>query len=131
MTAMDGPEPAGPLPSAGTSTLTRVPTIRRKSSASNLLTTLNKNSSSPASPPPIRDPAPAVPETWDSQSMFSDTSGGTGPAGTVASSIGLLNAGGTIPPATTSGPGTSVEALQHVIQRRLQVLTMLKSSHEG
>ncbi|KAB5593700.1 hypothetical protein CTheo_2883 [Ceratobasidium theobromae] len=128
MTATDSPEPAGP-PTTGTSTLTRAPTIRRKSSASNLLTTLNKNTSSPASPP-IRDPAPAVPETWDSQSMFSDTSGGTGHAAIVASSAGLLNTGATIP-AATPGTGTSVEALQHVVQRRLQVLTMLKSSHEG
>lgn len=131
MTEMDGSEPAGPLPTAGTSTLTRVPTIRRKSSASNLLTTFNKNTGSPASPPPVRDPAPAVPESWDAQSMFSDTSGGTGAAGTIASSAGLLNAGGVPPPVTTPGSGTSVEALQHVVQRRLQVLTMLKSSHEG
>ncbi|KAG8703292.1 hypothetical protein FRC08_002959, partial [Ceratobasidium sp. 394] len=124
---MDGSEPTA---APGTSTLTRVPTMRRKSSASNLLTNANKPSTSPASPPPIRDPAPAVPD-WDVQSVFSDASGGTGVAGTIASSTGLLNSGGAIPPTPALGPGTSVEALQHVVQRRLQVLTMLKSSHEG
>ncbi|KAJ1310065.1 hypothetical protein OPQ81_006817 [Rhizoctonia solani] len=130
MTATDGPEPAGPLPAIGTSTLTRVPTIRRKSSASNLLT-FNKGTGTPTSPPPVRDPAPAVPENWDAQSMLSDASGGTGAAVTIASSTAPLNAGGSTPTTTASGPGTSVEALQHIVQRRLQVLTMLKSSHEG
>ncbi|KAF8610451.1 hypothetical protein BDV93DRAFT_601457 [Ceratobasidium sp. AG-I] len=131
MTAMEGSEAAGPLPGAGTSTLTRVPTMRRKSSASNLLTTFNKTSTSPASPPPVRDPAPAVPDSWDAQSIFSDTSAGTGAAGTIASSAGLLSAAGPVPATPALGPGTSVEALQHVVQRRLQVLTMLKSCHEG
>ncbi|ELU43984.1 hypothetical protein AG1IA_01965 [Rhizoctonia solani AG-1 IA] len=130
MTATDGPEP-GPPPATGASTLTRVPTIRRKSSASNLLT-FNKGTGSPASPPPVRDNAPALPESWDSQSMFSDASGGTGVAGTIASSTApSSNTGNATPTTATSGPGTSVEALQHIIQRRLQVLTMLKSSHEG
>lgn len=131
MTAIEEPETIGPLPGAGTSTLTRVPTMRRKSSASNLLTTFNKTSTSPASPPPVRDPAPAVPDSWDAQSIFSDTSAGTGAAGTISSSAGLLNAAGPVPAAAALGPGTSVEALQHVVQRRLQVLTMLKSCHEG
>ncbi|KAG9127099.1 hypothetical protein FRC07_000659 [Ceratobasidium sp. 392] len=117
-----------PAPAPGTSALARAPTMRRKSSASNLLS--NKPSASPASPPPIRDHAPAVPD-WDVQSVFSDASGGTGVAGTIASSTGLLSSGGAIPPTPALGPGTSVEALQHVVQRRLQVLTMLKSSHEG
>ncbi|CUA75150.1 hypothetical protein RSOLAG22IIIB_01797 [Rhizoctonia solani] len=129
MTATDGLESAGPPPAAGT-TLTRVPTIRRKSSASNLLT-FNKGSGTPASPPPIRDAAPAVPESWDAQSMLSDASGGTGAAVTIASSTAPLNTGGSTPTTTAPGPGTSVEALQHIVQRRLQVLTMLKSSHEG
>ncbi|CEL52094.1 hypothetical protein RSOLAG1IB_00631 [Rhizoctonia solani AG-1 IB] len=130
MTATDGPE-SGPPPAVGSSTLTRVPTIRRKSSASTLLS-FNKGTGSPASPPPVRDNAPAVPETWDSQSMFSDASGGTGVAGTIASTTGHSpNTGSATPTTATSGPGTSVEALQHVVQRRLQVLTMLKSSHEG
>ncbi|KAL5635848.1 hypothetical protein ACGC1H_004597 [Rhizoctonia solani] len=127
MTATDGPESAG-HPGTGT-TLTRVPTIRRKSS-SNLLT-FNKGSGTPASPPPIRDTAPAVPESWDAQSMLSDASGGTGAAATIASSTSPINTGGSTPTTTAPGPGTSVEALQHIIQRRLQVLTMLKSSHEG
>ncbi|KAG8727439.1 hypothetical protein FRC12_022503, partial [Ceratobasidium sp. 428] len=98
----------------GTSPLARVPTnpMRRKSSASNLLTNINKPSASPASPPPIRDPAPAVPD-WDVQSVFSDASGGTGVAGTIASSAGLLSSGGAIPPTPAIGTGTSVEALQH------------------
>ncbi|CAE6519889.1 unnamed protein product [Rhizoctonia solani] len=130
MTATDGPESVGPPP-AGTSTLTRVPTIRRKSSASNLLT-FNKGTGTPASPPPVRDPAPAVPESWDAQSMLSDASGGTGAAGTIASSTAPLNPGSSTPTtAAAPGTGTSVEALQHIVQRRLQVLTMLKSSHEG
>ncbi|KAF8758363.1 hypothetical protein RHS01_02927 [Rhizoctonia solani] len=56
----------------------------------------------------------------------------TGVAGTIASSTApSSNTGNATPTTATSGPGTSVEALQHIIQRRLQVLTMLKSSHEG
>ncbi|QRV86436.1 hypothetical protein RhiJN_14454 [Ceratobasidium sp. AG-Ba] len=114
--------------SPGMSTLTRAPTMRRKSSASNLLTNMNKPSTSPASPP-IRDPAPALPD-WDKDSIFSDASGGTGIAGTIASSAGLLSTA-PVPPTPALGPGIGVESLQHIVHRRLQVFTMLKSCHEG
>ncbi|PPR03953.1 hypothetical protein CVT26_001158 [Gymnopilus dilepis] len=113
------------------------PTMRRKSSAQNLLSSFKSTPSSSASavPPPLNlgstsamnstqlsfaavaTPTATTPlaREWDAQSLHSDT---------VASSM----AGAQSPPLNQ---GTSVEYLRDLIQKRIITLTYIRSIHEG
>jgi hypothetical protein len=112
------------------------PTMRRKSSAQNLLSSFKSTSSSGSvTPQSLNPPASLVsnattlsfssttsstattPQTreWDAQSLHSDTVGS--------------NMGGTQSPLLT--PGTSVEYLRDLVQKRIITLTYIRQIHEG
>ncbi|KIM49495.1 hypothetical protein M413DRAFT_438680 [Hebeloma cylindrosporum] len=112
------------------------PTMRRKSSAQNLLSAFKANppSSSSPVPPPLNLPpghlnattlsfaSAATPTTatpvardWDAQSLHSD-------------SVGSNLAGAQSPPL---GQGTSVEYLRDLVQKRIITLTYIRNIHEG
>ena len=105
------------------------PTMRRKSSAQNLLSSFKSTSSSPVPPPlalsgsniPFAAPAPTPTATtplareWDAQSLHSDT---------VSQSL----AGAQSPPPQQ---GTSVEYLRDLVQKRIITLTYIRNIHEG
>ncbi|KAH9484092.1 hypothetical protein JR316_0003572 [Psilocybe cubensis] len=115
------------------------PTMRRKSSAQNLLssfkTPAQSSSSSAPVPPPLNlssaspinstslsfasaatpTASTPLPRDWDAQSLHSDT---------VASTL----AGAQSPPL---GQGTSIDLLRELVQKRITTLTYLRSIHEG
>ncbi|KAF8162876.1 hypothetical protein B0H34DRAFT_298434 [Crassisporium funariophilum] len=109
------------------------PTMRRKSSAQNLLSSFKSNpSSSSTVPPPLNlaaasvttlsfssaaTPTATTPNVreWDAQSLHSDT-------------VGSSMAGAQSPPL---GQGTSVEYLRDLVQKRIITLTYLRNIHEG
>ena len=112
------------------------PTMRRKSSAQNLLSSFKSTSSSGSvTPQSLNPPASLVsnattlsfssttsstataPQTreWDAQSLHSDTVGS--------------NMGGAQSPSLT--PGTSVEYLRDLVQKRIITLTYIRQIHEG
>ncbi|KAF8911184.1 hypothetical protein CPB84DRAFT_1922512 [Gymnopilus junonius] len=113
------------------------PTMRRKSSAQNLLSSFKSSSSSSAHsvPPPLNLASTSamnstqlsfaavatptattpLPREWDAQSLHSDT---------VASSM----AGAQSPPLNQ---GTSVEYLRDLVQKRIITLTYIRNIHEG
>ena len=109
------------------------PTMRRKSSAQNLLSSF-KSSSSGSTTPQSLNPAfssvtslsfssttsstATTPQTreWDAQSLHSDT---------VGSSMG----GAQSP--SLPAPGTSVEYLRDLVQKRIITLTYIRQIHEG
>lgn len=105
------------------------PTMRRKSSAQNLLSSFKSSASSapvniassstssssgvPYSPPNGNTPVSTTPlaREWDAQSMHSDGLGGAGS------------------PALPQG--TSVEYLRDLVQKRIITLTYIRNIHEG
>ncbi|KAF9484888.1 hypothetical protein BDN70DRAFT_796759 [Pholiota conissans] len=111
------------------------PTMRRKSSAQNLLSSFKSTSSSSAPiPPPLNlaasngttstsytysaaTPTSSTPlaREWDAQSLHSDT-------------VGSTLAGAQSPPL---GQGTSVEYLRDLVQKRIITLTYIRNIHEG
>lgn len=106
-------------------------TMRRKSSAQNLLSSFKSNSSSPSPvPPPLALAGPNVPfaapaptptattplaREWDAQSLHSDT-------------FSQSLAGAQSPPLAQ---GTSVEYLRDLVQKRIVTLTYIRNIHEG
>ena len=114
------------------------PSMRRKSSAQNLLSSFKSPSSSGSSTPQPQslNPTPSVisnatnlsfatatsstitsPQAreWDAQSLHSDT-------------VGSNLAGAQSP---TIAPGTSVEYLRDLVQKRIITLTYIRQIHEG
>lgn len=119
------------------------PTMRRKSSAQNLLNTFKSNSNAASVPGPptgtaltmqipsgalnsgmsgggVSTPTSTTPMSreWDSQSMHSDS---------VASTSGPLNANGS--PALPQG--TSVEYLRDLVMKRMITLSYMRNVHDG
>ena len=108
------------------------PTMRRKSSAQNLLSSFKSTSSSGSTTPQSLNPisnatnlsfatttssTTTVPQTreWDAGSLHSDTVGS--------------NMTGAQSPSLT--PGTSVEYLRDLVQKRIITLTYIRQIHEG
>ncbi|KAF9466276.1 hypothetical protein BDZ94DRAFT_208396 [Collybia nuda] len=114
------------------------PTMRRKSSAQNLLSSF-KSSSAAATPAPIAigpgplstatglsfaaaggvsTPTSSTPMTreWDAQSLHSDTIAGSTLGGAGSPQL---------------GQGTSVEYLRDLVQKRIITLTYIRNIHEG
>lgn len=116
------------------------PTMRRKSSAQNLLSSFKSSSASSTStsavPPPLNLSSVSVMNTtamsfssaatptattplqrveWDAQSLHSET---------VSSSL----AGAQSPPL---GQGTSIDLLRELVQKRIATLTYVRTIHEG
>ena len=109
------------------------PTMRRKSSAQNLLSSFKSASSSGSIAPQSSNPTPPGATTlslstttsstattpqareWDAQSLYSDT-------------IGSNMAGAQSP---LLAPGTSVEYLRDLVQKRIITLTYIRQIHEG
>ncbi|KJA20290.1 hypothetical protein HYPSUDRAFT_142547 [Hypholoma sublateritium FD-334 SS-4] len=104
-------------------------TMRRKSSAQNLLSSFKSSSPSPVPPPlalagpnvPFAAPAPTptastpLAREWDAQSLHSDT-------------LSQSLAGAQSPPLAQ---GTSVEYLRDLVQKRIITLTYIRNIHEG
>lgn len=107
------------------------PTMRRKSSAQNLLTSF-KSSTSPPPAPILTGPVTSsssiqysgaatptvssIGREWDSQSLVSEST-----------TLGPSNANGS--PALAQG--TSVEYLRDLVQKRIITLTYMRNVHEG
>jgi hypothetical protein len=115
------------------------PTMRRKSSAQNLLSSFKSSSSqsqpnasgSPSlpsvTPTTLYGPSPTsgtstpMSREWDSQSLQSD------PLSTAA-----LNSNGGLGPGAPPLPqGTSVEFLRDLVQKRMITITYVRNVHEG
>ena len=111
------------------------PAMRRKSSAQNFLSSFKSSSSSGSITPqslnptaslasnasnlPFSTTSPTVtPQAreWDAQSLHSDT-------------VGSSMAGAQSPSSLT--PGTSVEYLRDLVQKRIITLTYIRQIHEG
>jgi hypothetical protein len=106
------------------------PTMRRKSSAQNLLSSFKSSSSN--TPAPISTatglsfaaaggastPTASTPMTreWDAQSLHSDTIAGSTLGGAGSPQL---------------GQGTSVEYLRDLVQKRIITLTYIRNIHEG
>ena len=113
------------------------PAMRRKSSAQNFLSSFKSTSSSGSITPQSLNPTaslasnatnlpfsttspivtPQVRE-WDAQSLHSDT-------------VGSSMAGAQSPSSLTPTPGTSVEYLRDLVQKRIITLTYIRQIHEG
>ena len=109
------------------------PTMRRKSSAQNLLSSFKSTSSSGSAAPQSLNPTPSLASNatnlsfaattttapqareWDAQSLHSDT-------------VGSTMAGAQSP---LLAPGTSVEYLRDLVQKRIITLTYIRQLHEG
>lgn len=113
------------------------PTMRRKSSAQNLLSSFKSTSSSGSVTPQSLNPPVSLVSSattlsfstttsstattpqareWDAQSLHSDTVGS--------------NIGGAQSPSLLT-PGTSVEYLRDLVQKRIITLTYIRQIHEG
>lgn len=110
------------------------PTMRRKSSAQNLLSSFKSNTPAPLTLGPgglstatgisfaaaggASTPTASTPMTreWDAQSLHSDTI-----AGSTLGGVG----------SPQMGQGTSVEYLRDLVQKRVITLTYIRNIHEG
>ncbi|KDQ12287.1 hypothetical protein BOTBODRAFT_113023 [Botryobasidium botryosum FD-172 SS1] len=103
------------------------PGMRRKSSASNLLSFKSNPApvpAVPANPASNVSPSSVFPTTantmakdWDTQSLFSDASTGTGSTA--------------VPPPPTAAPPASLEAIRDMLGKRITALAHIKHAHEG
>ncbi|KAG6918041.1 hypothetical protein DXG01_016896 [Tephrocybe rancida] len=118
----------------GDTTVQQRPTMRRKSSAQNLLSSFKSSSSTSVSPPISIGTSGISPATGLS---FAAAGGATTPTTVTAKEFDVQSlytdstmalAGATSP---QLGQGTSVEYLRDLIQKRIITLTYIRNIHEG
>ncbi|KAF8894710.1 hypothetical protein BD779DRAFT_1502529 [Infundibulicybe gibba] len=116
------------------------PTMRRKSSAQNLLSSFKSGSSNSSTPAPLTI-IPGTASSFATGLSFSAAGGATTPTATTAigrdwdaqslhsDTITPAGIGGATSPAL--GQGTSVEYLRDLVQKRIITLTYIRNVHEG